>query len=153
MAKPSLIYFAADADRNLWIEITKDLDLALMVSAEELGRPLRIVRVEQFDTIREAITRMRSIRKMSIPRRRRLVERLNPGWRHVAVEVRVPVTPTGAEVPAPMLPPIDSSYMGPPYRVPRSDDDTSGGVPARISAPVGPRAGRDAKPHPPNADA
>src|SRR4051794_17990204 len=90
MAQPSLIYFAADAERNLLIQITKDLEFSLMQEQESHQWPLQIVRVEQLDTMREAVARLRKIKRMSIARRRKLVERLNPTWTAVAVDQRVP---------------------------------------------------------------
>ena len=95
VVRPSLVYFAADANHNLWIHTTKDLDFAILRDQAELGKLLTVVRIEQFDTILEAISRLKKISRMSVPRRRRLVERLNPQWRHVEVELRKPVTPTG----------------------------------------------------------
>jgi hypothetical protein len=118
--------FAADRERNLWVSITKDPDVTLMLEQDDLNRHLDIVRIETYDTIRAAIARMKSITKMSRARRRRLVEKTNPDWKHIGYGPRVAVTPTAAQSD-------------------RDEGDSSGGVPARIFVPVGPGSGANAK--------
>jgi hypothetical protein len=129
------------------------LEVALMLEQEASDEPLQIVRVEQFDSIREAMARLRKIRRMSIARRQRVVERLNPSWSAVAVDRRVPVTPTGAVAPRRVEEPVPDSSASSwlkPHRVPKKpDEDASGGVLAPIVCPTGPRSGSDAKGFPP----
>lgn len=134
MASRSLIYFAADTDGQLSIEITKDVQIAMMLTEKRLGRSLRLVRVEDFETILKAMARLKAIRKMSIVRRRRLVERENPGWKELPIGVHSLVTPTGTE---------EASWE--PYRGDRGGGSESGGVPAKVPRPTVPRAGSDAK--------
>jgi hypothetical protein len=154
MPRPTLVYFVADADRNLWIQMTKDLEVAVMLDEERLARSLAVVRIEEYSTVLEAQDRLKKLTRTSIDRRKRLVSISNPNWKRVSDDTHVPVTPTGAET----LPGV-SGYakrgliLGEISAYGFEDhgrDDSSGGVPAPVPITVGPRAGSDAKAFPPS---
>jgi hypothetical protein len=133
VAKPSNVMFAADRDRNLWISITKDPDVTLMLARDDLARHLDIVRLETYDTIRDAIARLRAIKKMSLARRRKLVQKSNPDWKPVGSVPLTQVTPAGDTL----------RWDG---------DEGAGGVHARIFVPLGPRSGSAAQALPEQTD-
>lgn len=127
MSRPTLVYYVADADKNVWVQCTKDLEVAVLVDQETLGRPLRVVRVEEFPTMLAAHKRIERIGMKTVERRRKLIERGNPDYAEVAT-----VEGTIAPVPLTRFPPD-------------LPDDGGLGVGAGKPIPLFPRGGADAK--------
>jgi hypothetical protein len=92
MASPSLVIFASAPDRRLYIEVTKDVEVSLLVRADEVGRELSLVRLEEYATMLEARGRIRKLTRMSRARRAKIVLKSNPEWRPLAVDRRMPVS-------------------------------------------------------------
>lgn len=141
MATPSFVYFTTDADRTIRMGITKDLQVELMLDQERAGTILCLVRVEEFETLLAAMARLKALTRMNLARRRKVIASKNPDWRPIPIQPHVLVTPAG------------SFYRNEPYLESGDDPgDASGGVTARMPAPIGPRIVGNAKKTPTQPD-
>ncbi|HTQ11885.1 MAG TPA: hypothetical protein VMI31_17625 [Fimbriimonadaceae bacterium] len=131
----TFILFSVHDRKEVCFDVAKDVEVGMLIARRRRGEPLVLVRIEEFDTMREAASRLAALRKMNKARRSRVVERGNPEWKPIRVDARWPVTPTGDPAPGTGESP---GKAGP-----------AGGVPARVRPPIGPRVGRDAKSPPP----
>ena len=130
MPKPTLLYIAADAERSLFLGVTKDPEIALMQEIARVGRPLTIVYREQHPTMLSALARLKKLRRLNQARRRGLVTRTNPQWTAL-------FSPSTIEVAADL----------PAHPSEREDEEPEGGpgVPAGRPIQPRPRAATDAK--------
>jgi hypothetical protein len=124
----SLTYlvFLADSGRNAWIVVAKDVELSRYGAERATGQDLKVVRIEEFASVIAANDRIRAIRKMPIPRRRRTIERDNPEWRDLRTR------PPKAELPHLRWDDTDG-------------DEGTGGVREPRPIPLFPRSGAAAK--------
>lgn len=130
----SYFFIAASAERELYFEAVKDLEVVMFVlRSRPVGGTLydRLVFVEEFTSMRAAQARLNQIKRMSAKKRAALVAFTNPEWNDLA------------QAWFPMIP--SSSWSS--FDFDDDDGEAMGGIGARIPAGPAhpPRSGREAK--------
>ena len=83
MSKPTYVYFLAGPQRTVYLDIAKDLDVALLRDRATSGLDLRLVAYEQFPTMAAATERLETLRKGGEANLLLLVSNQNPEWKEL----------------------------------------------------------------------
>jgi len=80
MSKPAVVYILADENRTVYIDVTKDLDVSVLQAEQNSGLRLRVVALEEFSTIKEALDREETLKAAGEAEILLLVNAKNPSW-------------------------------------------------------------------------
>ncbi len=81
MSKPAYVYIVADPRRTVYLDIAKDLDVAVLRDRTSSGLDLRLVAYEEFPTMVAAKERLEALRKGREAEILLLVANQNPTWK------------------------------------------------------------------------
>lgn len=95
MSKPAYVYVVADPKRTAYLDVAKDLDVAVLRDRASSGLNLRLVAYEEFPTMVSATERLETLRKAGEAEILLLVANQNPEWKDLLPPSPSPPTDPG----------------------------------------------------------